>query len=223
MNFFGFVNALLRPDMTVLDYGAGRGAMLEYGEAPYRTKYSTLRGKVSKVIGADIDPIVAENPLLDEAIVIGGDGMIPIADASVDLVVSLSTFEHLAEPETVQREFLRIVKPGGWVCAFTPNKWGYVALGARLVPNSLHDSVLRWMQPQRPSHDVFPTVYKLNTRRAIRRHFRAPDWNVIMFPWNSEPCYMEDNAVAVYILSFARCAPDWLGTHWSIFIQKRCA
>jgi SAM-dependent methyltransferase len=221
MNFSGFVNALLRPDMTVVDFGAGRGGMLVYTEAPYRTRYQTLRGKAARVIGVDIDPAVNSNLLVDEAIVIEPGGTIPLADQSVHLVVSLSTFEHIADPAAVEREFRRIVKPGGWVCAHTPNKYGYVAVGARLIPNALHKRVLRRIQPQRPSIDVFPTLYRLNTRRAVRRVFASPHWRVFMFAWNGEPCYLEDNYAAVWLLSFAsKHVPEALGTHWSIFIRR---
>jgi SAM-dependent methyltransferase len=224
MNFYGFVNALLRPDMTVVDFGAGRAGWLEYGEAPYRTKYAALRGKVAKVVGVDIDPIVQQNPLIDEAIVIEPGGTIPLEDGSVDLIISISTFEHITQPEPVRDEFLRILKPGGWLCASTPNKNGYIALGARLVPNKLHKRVLRRMQPQRPSIDVFPTAYKLNTRAAIKSYFSAKDWDVIMFPWSNEPCYMEDNALAVRLLSLVgKYAPDYLQMHWHIFIRKKLA
>jgi SAM-dependent methyltransferase len=222
MNFYGFVNALLRPDMTVIDFGAGRGGLLEYTEAPYRTGYSTIRGKVAKVLGVDIDPIVVRNPLIDEAIVIEPSGAIPIEDASVDLIISVSTFEHIAQPEAIQKEFHRVLKPGGWVCASTPNKYGYIAVGARLVPNGLHKRVLRWMQPQRPSIDVFPTVYKLNTRAAIKRYFSPAEWDIAMFPWSNEPCYMEDNEFAVRLLSFiGKYAPDYFQLHWHIFMRKR--
>ncbi|MGO8917835.1 MAG: class I SAM-dependent methyltransferase [Stellaceae bacterium] len=224
MNFYGFVNALLRPDMIVVDFGAGRGGLLEYGEAPYRTSYSTIRGKVAKVVGIDVDPIVKQNPLIDEAVVIEAGGTIPLEDSSVDLIVSVSTFEHITQPESVIKEFLRILKPGGWVCASTPNRNGYIALGARLVPNKLHKRVLRWMQPQRPSIDVFPTAYKLNTRASIKSHFSSDDWNVIVFPWNNEPCYMEDNELAVRLLSFVgKYAPNYFQMHWHIFIRKRLA
>jgi SAM-dependent methyltransferase len=222
MNFHGFVNALLRPEMTVMDFGAGRGAALEYHEAPYRTSYCTLRGKVAKVIGVDIDPVVKLNPTIDEAIVIEPDGPIPLESCSVDIIVSLSTFEHITDPESVQRELLRILKPGGWVCAVTPNKYGYIAMGARIVPNKLHKRVLRWMQPQRPSIDVFPTAYKINTRAAVRRYFSSVDWEVIMYPWSNEPCYMEDSQLAVRFLSFAgKHMPDYFQLHWHIFMRKR--
>jgi SAM-dependent methyltransferase len=224
MNFYGFINALLRPDMTVVDFGAGRGGVLEYTEAPYRTSYSTIRGKVAKVLGVDVDPIVRQNPLIDEALVIEPGGTIPLQNSSVDLIVSLSTFEHITEPEPVQKELLRILKPGGWICVSTPNKNGYIAIGARLVPNELHQRVLRWMQPQRPSIDVFPTAYKLNTRAAIKRHFDARHWDVIMFPWSNEPCYMEDNQIAVRLLSFAgKHMPDYFQLHWHIFLRRRAS
>lgn len=222
MNFYGFVNALLRPEMVVVDFGAGRGGLLEYREAPYRTNYSTIRGKVAKVIGVDIDPIVGQNPLVDEAVVIEPGGTMPLQDHSVDVIISVSTFEHITQPEAAIKEFLRILRPGGWVCASTPNKNGYIALGARLVPNKLHKRVLRWMQPQRPSLDVFPTAYRLNTRADVRAAFSSDDWDVIMFPWNNEPCYLEDNELAVRLLALVgKYAPNYFQMHWHMFIRKK--
>jgi 2-polyprenyl-3-methyl-5-hydroxy-6-metoxy-1,4-benzoquinol methylase len=46
-------------------------------------------------------------------------------------------FEHIEDPEWLARELLRIVKPGGLIAAFTPNKFGYFAVAARMVPNRL--------------------------------------------------------------------------------------
>jgi len=221
MMFHTFINALLRPEMIVLDFGAGRGSVVERDQAPHRTSHCAIRGKVAKLIGVDIDPIVRQNPSLDEALVIVPGGTIPLADCSIDLIFSWSTFEHITDPDPVQREMHRILKPGGWVCANTPNKNGYIAIGARIVPNKLHKALLRWMQPQRPSIDVFPTAYRLNTRSDIRRCFRSDHWEVIMFPWNTEPGYMDDNHLAVRLLSVAgKHLPDYFQLHWSIFMRK---
>ena len=68
-------------------------------------------------------------------------------------------------------EIERILKPGGWFCARTPNKWGYISLGANLIPNSLHVRFLKFLQPDRQEEDVFPTRYRMNTIAALKTHF----------------------------------------------------
>src|SRR6516225_6909042 len=87
-----------------------------------------LRGKVREVIGANIDSIVTTNPSLDRAIVLEPDGGIPLADRCVRMVVSDFTFEHIENPAYVARELDRILAPGGWICARTPNRNDYVSL-----------------------------------------------------------------------------------------------
>lgn len=64
-----------------------------------------------------------------------------------------------------------MLAPGGALLAITPNNFGYVAVVASLVPNSLHDHVLRFVQPQKSSEDTFPTRYRMNTHRALQRLF----------------------------------------------------
>src|SRR3954452_7997261 len=69
VDFYTRINALLDHGMTVMDYGAGRGRAAE-DPVPFRRRLTTLKGKVRKVVGADVDPVVLTNPLVDEAVVI---------------------------------------------------------------------------------------------------------------------------------------------------------
>jgi hypothetical protein len=87
------------------------------------------------------------------------------------------------------REFHRVLKPGGWVCARTPNKWGYIALGARIIPDALHDRVLAYLQPARQKHDVFPTFYRANSAPAIRDAFPSGLWDDVSYMADSDPAY----------------------------------
>jgi len=62
--FFNRVNSLLAPSFTVLDVGCGRGS---YGNDPVqlRRKLRILKGKVSKLVGIDVDHAAQENPYID--------------------------------------------------------------------------------------------------------------------------------------------------------------
>jgi SAM-dependent methyltransferase len=195
--FYLRVNALLRPDMTVLDFGAGRGAQVS-DPNPFRRELARLRGKARKVIGVDLDRAIQRNPDLDEAHLLepGGDGSVslPLADRSVDLVVSTFVFEHVTNPDSVAAELDRVLRPGGWICALTPNAFGYIGLGNRITPEPLKGALLRRLQPRRRDEDVFPTVYRLNTGRALRRHFPPGRWLHASYTHDPEPSYAGDSS-----------------------------
>ena len=146
VEFYGRINALLQPDATVLDFGAGRGVGLQEDPVPYRRSLRILQGKCRRLVGVDIDEAVMENPYLDETHVIAPSSRIPLETASVDLIVSDNTFEHIADPRSTVRDLDRVLKSGGWLCARTPNRWGYIALGASVVPNRWHVPFLRQLQ-----------------------------------------------------------------------------
>lgn len=222
IEFYGRINALLEPHMKVLDFGAGRGRSVQEDPVPWRRALQSFKGKCQRVIGADIDDAVLENPGLDEAHLIGADGKLQLEDHSVDLVVSDMTFEHIADPAAVARELDRVIKPGGWLCALTPNRWGYIGLATNLIPNRWHVPLLRHLQPHRKVIDIFPTEYKLNTRRAIKRHFPEDRWRHCMYGHFAEPAYFPPRAFAwaLALLSY-RMTPSNLAPVWMIFLQKQ--
>lgn len=221
--FFGRVQALLSelgPDAVVVDFGAGRGRASE-DPVPYRRNLHDLRATDRRVIGLDVDPVVLENPLVDEAHIIEPGVRLPIPDASVDLIVSDFTFEHVDDPGPVAREFERILKPGGWVCARTPNKWGFIAIGARLVPNRLHVRALHTLQPGKHEVDTFPTRYRMNTRGALRRIFPAPAFEVHAYTTDYEPhLYAGQSRVLTSALWALRALPAPLRSMWVVFVRK---
>jgi SAM-dependent methyltransferase len=221
--FFARVNALLRKEMTVLDFGAGRGLWAEV-ESGFKLDLTTIKRRCKKLLGADVDPAVLGNPLVDEAIVLPADGSIPLPDRSVDMVVSWAVFEHLSDPARTAAELRRILRPGGWICAWTPNKWGYVSVGARLIPNHLHARVLGRIHPtsQRRESDVFPTLYKLNTLRQLRSYFPPPHFEHFSYPFNGEPTYHANSLLLARAMDIvAKLTPDYFAKTLHVFIRKR--
>ena len=153
----------LRTDDVVLDFGAGRGSW--YHDEP------AITGARSRISGAAAPMSTAATWTRSCSPIRrwtrprsrSRAAPCPIEDDRFDLVVSRYVFEHLPDPQWAARELLRVTKPGGWICAMTPNKWGYVAIAARLVPNRLHVAALRFIQPHNKEQDIFPTLYRLNT------------------------------------------------------------
>ena len=114
----------------VLDIACGEG----YGGATLR------KAGAASVIGVDI----AENVCLHARKKYGLDARpgsaenIPLADASVDVVVSFETIEHVRDPRRFLDECARTLAPGGRLVISTPNKNVYSRSGE--APNPHHCS-----------------------------------------------------------------------------------
>lgn len=222
IEFYNRVNALLRPEMTIVDFGAGRGAGHVDDEVEYRRRLRSLKGKCTRVIGIDLDATVMDNPGLDEANVVEPGQPLPLMDHSVDLIVSDHTFEHITNPGFVSSELDRILKPGGWLLARTPNRWGYAGIGANLVPNRRHALWLKRLQTGCNEKDVFPTIYRLNTRRALRRYFPAARFHHYTYGYTPEPAYFGNSRLLWGMSKFLfRLTPESMAPVWMVVLKKR--
>ena len=224
IDFYQRVNALLTPTSEVLDFGAGRGNWVDINVSDYHRRLRDLQKVAAKVDGCDVDPVVLENETLDDRQVITPGAPLPYADASYDLVVADYVMEHVTAEHApgVASELHRILRPGGWFAARTPNKWGIIGIGARAVPNDLHVRVLEKLQPGRRAEDVFPVQYAMNTRRDLKRLFPAERWNLSVYGHASEPQYMGTSEAAWRVASFVdRITPPRALPTLMVFVQKK--
>lgn len=189
IEFYTRVKLLTGSGAQVVDLGAGRGAWYEDDDSEFRRNTRLLKGHAGHVLGLDVDPVVLQNRSLDSARLIEPGKPWPIADASIDVMVSDYVLEHVVDVDAFRDEVLRVLRPGGWFCARTPTRFNYVCIGARLVRNSRHSSVLDHAQPGRRSEDVFPTAYRLNSRSDIRRTFPAALFEDYSYLYGGEPQY----------------------------------
>ncbi len=222
IEFYGRIRALIGPEMRVLDYGAGRGAWFEDDPSPYRHSVRLLRGSVAEVIGCDIENAVLGNRALDRALVLKPGERLPLNDAAVDIIIADYVFEHVADPAELAAELGRVLKPGGWICARTPTKYNYVSLMARLVSSARHARWLRIVQPGRKTEDVFPTVYRLNTRASIRRYFGDGGFEDHTYIYCFEPQYFFGSYVLYRLFEFIHwLLPARLHGNLYVFLRKR--
>src|SRR5579871_415463 len=222
VQFYQRVRALLAPGQVVLDFGAGRGSAYYEDSSSYRKSLRDLRGERRRIIGADVDPVVRSNPWMDESIVIDIASPLPFSDSTFDLIVSDSTFEHVEDELRISAELDRTLKVGGWICARTPNRYGYVAVANRIVPNHLGSSLVRSAQPGRKAQDIFPAHYRMNTMGKLRRLFPTSRYDHMSFAFDSEPRYHFNNRVMFYLLlGFHALTPPAFRNTLMVYIRKR--
>lgn len=105
---------------SVLDIASGEG----YGS-------DILSKTASDVIGIDIDIEAVEfasqkySDIKNLRFQCGSVTDIPLDNASVDVIISFETIEHIAEHEKMISEFKRVLKPNGMVIISTPDKKVY--------------------------------------------------------------------------------------------------
>lgn len=222
IEFYNRVRALIEPEMEVLDFGAGRAAWTEDTTSPYRNDLRTLRGSVARVVGCDVDPAVLKNPVLDEAHIIDAEDRLPFSDKEFDLVIADYVFEHLENPRAVTEELARVTRPGGWICARTPNRLGLVPLLTRAIPNRRHTPVLRHVQPERRGIDVFPTHFKLNSEKQLREYFRASQFQLTVYHHQPEPSYYSNSRLLFSAWMIAnKLIPKAMYSSLVVFLQRK--
>ena len=179
----------LRWDMTVLDLGTGPGYLA--GE---------LSRRVAKVVACDVSRgvIACARALNDAAnltyVANAADGLQPIADASIDLAVSIAVFQHLTPEQSLAmfRELRRVLRPGG--------------LGLCHLRLEDADDPRQW---------VIPDTVSWRGRRLQPRmvHFRADDlrsaleglgFTDVALPAVREVAALEDDVQGDHLLRFRR-------------------
>lgn len=103
----------------VLDIASGEG----YGSA-------LLARTAESVIGIDIDEQAVEYAkrryyASNLRFLCGSVTGVPLGDASIDVIASFETIEHVAEHEEMLDEFCRVLVPGGILMISSPNKLVY--------------------------------------------------------------------------------------------------
>ena len=140
----------LAGDKDVLDIASGEG----YGSA-------LLAMVARSVVGVDIDESSvryagSRYTAMNLSFRSGSATQIPIADESVDLVVSFETIEHLVEHERMFAEFKRVLRPAGRLIISSPNKLIYS--DARAYTNPYHVRELYFHELRDTLKDFFPAV-----------------------------------------------------------------
>ncbi|HEV3125113.1 MAG TPA: class I SAM-dependent methyltransferase [Candidatus Dormibacteraeota bacterium] len=152
-------------DARVLEIGCGVGRYVE-----------KLEQLAASVIGLEYDlPRAVEAAArLDAPLVVNAaNEHLPFADGSFDVVLSNEVIEHVADDAESAREMVRVLRSGGRIVLFCPNRWypveqhgvywrGRYRFGNVPLVNYLPDPLRNRLAPH----------VRTYTRRRLRRLFR---------------------------------------------------
>lgn len=120
---------------TVLDFGCGNGAQtVQFAETGCKILAVDIDTDDLKALRRHIagEKIHAIQPLCYDG------AHLPLANATIDLVLSFEVLEHVPDEAVALREMQRVLKPAGEIIFSVPNKgWIFETHGARLP-------LLRW-------------------------------------------------------------------------------
>lgn len=178
--YYAMIQRHVSPDAEVLELGCG----------PANPTSAWLASRFAAVDGLDIGPSCLRNHHLRTVKVYDGVRW-PFEAASYDAVVCNFVLEHVEDPQALQRELSRVLRPGGVFLCRTPNRWHYVALASRLTPQAFHERVanrLRALEPD--ADDPYPTFYRMNSLGALRKQFSRAGFSVCeLYTIEKEPSY----------------------------------
>lgn len=155
------VSKLVNRETNWLEIGCGRDIF------PSNAKLaSELSDECNLLVGVDPDPNVNQNPFLHKRV------NLPIEDYEpgepFDLITLRMVAEHIVDPDSAIGSIARCASPGARIVIYTVNKYSPAPVITSLTPFRARHAIkkLLWSTEEK---DTFPTAFRLNTRREIRK------------------------------------------------------
>lgn len=212
------IRARLRPDMTILDIGAGRLPTLATDERPVGSRY----------IGLDLsaDEMRAAGPhAYDEMLVADLISPVSALQGTVDLAVSWQVFEHVKPLGQALDNIREYLTPAGTLISLFSGRWSAFGILNMLMPNRIGAPIVnRIMDRREINRPVFAAFYDGCSDRQLRR--MTTEWrSVEIVPLFHGASYFRfSSALTRLYLAYENWAHERnkanLATHYLLIAQK---
>lgn len=167
---------------TVVDLGGGRRCVYHHA----------LRPEI-ELVAVDISAEeLALNQHADRTVVADVSVDLPLADRSVDLLVSRAVLEHVPDVAAAARQMARVVKPGGETLHLVPCRNSLFALAVRVLPFRPLLRALHTVLPATVDQVEFEVHYDRGWPAAMETVFRDAGFHDVRVEvtW-AQPGYFE--------------------------------
>ena len=182
--YWSMINKVLAPKSMVLDIGAGRKGMLSL---------FSERGITSIGLDMSYEDLQANEFL---SLRVCGDAQeLPFKAGSFDLVVSQWVLEHLPFPDLFIQEASRVLKHKGFFLLVSNSLFCPLMFFNAVMPRKLRDGIKKKLLPKEVEEDTFPTFYRANTQRRLRRLVRSTELKEKFFIYASDLSFFIFNRI----------------------------
>lgn len=129
-----------------------------------------LSRRVERFVAVDPSDNVLDNPFAAAKVQTAIERF--VTDERFDLATCNMVVEHVDDPPAVVARLAALMEPGGLVVVHTVNLFSPIPIAARLSPFALTLRLMRLFGARESKH-VFPVVYRMNTRGALRDVFAS--------------------------------------------------
>ena len=169
------VDRLVTEESRWIDVGGGKSMF------PQNTALAdTLSRRCALLVGVDPSDGIRHNRFVHQwacCTLEEYDTMLDFDVATLRMVA-----EHVENPDAVVASLSRLMKSGGRVVIYTPNRWTPASMIAAIVPYRWHPTITRFLWNTK-DEDVFPTVYRMNTRKCLRDVFKKHGFRELEFEY----------------------------------------
>lgn len=186
------VDQLVTDKCRWIDVGGGKSIF------PDNPKLSMeLAERCAYLVGVDPSDGIDQNEMVDERVRSTIEEF--RSDELFDLATLRMVAEHISEPDAMIQSLARLIRTTGCVVVYTPNKWSLLAVAASLIPNRLHASFSRLLWPDRKDEDVFPTSFKMNTKKRLQELFEAGGFSEVGFAYLDDCVLMQRFRISAWV------------------------
>ncbi len=169
----------MRPDITILDVGAGRTPSIPPERRPPRSRY----------IGLDLSQSELDHApegWYDDSVAADVTEHMSILEGSCDLAVSYFVLEHVADLPRAFDNIHSYLVPGGRMVTIFAGTFSPFGLANRLMPHAVSSFILRSLL-QRPTESVFPAHYDRCWATAIEKSLKSWSAAEVLPLWYGAP------------------------------------